>query len=271
MSNRALLVWGLLLAWFGRMAHEFVLEFAGLADWHGRQSVFSDAAVLMRQQLSLAGDYPGLVRAFAEITLVDWLLNGFIFGWILYALGRFMLGAYVGRRGWLQNAQLHLSGFRRWMRIALPAGLILEGMATIMAHDEHGELLPAWDHWGFVADALHLLAVPVLAAGYLCAIVVGLHAPSWRRRLRPFGYAGRMALSNYIGQSFFYALVLFGVGPGLALAGKIGATALIVIATVAFAGQVLLSRWWLARFRYGPLEWLWRGLTYGRWPAMLAA
>jgi uncharacterized protein len=36
---------------------------------------------------------------------------------------------------------------------------------------------------------------------------------------------------------------------------------------VAYAAQVAFSRWWLVRYRYGPLEWVWRGLTYGRWPA----
>lgn len=265
-SNRTLLVGGVLLALFGRLAQEALVEFAGLEDWHGLPSPYSDEMVLTRQQLSQAGDFWGLFGNFAQYTLVDWLLNGLIVGWLLYALGRFMLGAWVGRRGWLQQAAAFLPGFRRVMHVALPAGLIGEGLARIV--DLYAGLgrLPDWDHWEFVAEAVHLLAVPVLAAGYLCAIVVGLHMASVRRWLTPFAFAGRMALSNYVSQSLVYALVLFGVGPGLALAGNIGYGAIIVIVTVAYALQILVSRWWLGQFRYGPLEWLWRGLTYGRWP-----
>ena len=77
-----------------------------------------------------------------------------------------------------------------------------------------------------------------------------------------------MALTNYLAQSFVIAFVLFGVGPGLALAGKIGTTALLGIVIVVYVAQLLMSRWWLQRFAYGPVEWLWRALTYGKMPPM---
>jgi uncharacterized protein len=62
--------------------------------------------------------------------------------------------------------------------------------------------------------------------------------------------------------------VLFGIGPGLALAGKIGATALSEIVVVVFIAQMAFSSWWLRHFAYGPAEWVWRALTYGEPPAM---
>jgi uncharacterized protein len=209
-KDRTLLCGGLLLALFSLTFHEVLAEFAGLNDWHGWPSPYADEAVLARQEASLAGDYWGLFRLFAEYTLVDYLLNGLIVGWVLYALGRFMIGAWVGRRGWLQDARAFLPGFRSLMRIALPVGLVGEGLAH-------------------------------------------------------FAHAGRMALTNYVAQSLFYAFILFGVGPGLALAGRIGSTTVVAMVTVAFATQIAASRWWLGHFRYGPLEWLWRRLTYGRW------
>jgi uncharacterized protein len=58
--------------------------------------------------------------------------------------------------------------------------------------------------------------------------------------------------------------VLFGVGPGLALAGKAGTCLMAGIAVAGYALQMLFSRWWLSRFAYGPAEWLWRTLTYGK-------
>ena len=270
-SNRTLLIGGVLLALFGRTAKEAVSEFAGLGDWHGWPNPYSDEVRLARQQVMVDGDYPGLVRAFAEYTWVDYILSGIMVGWFLYALGRFFLGAWVGRHGWLQNAAAHLPGFRRVLRVALPAGLIAAGIARIIDIYGRSERLPPWDHWGFVASSLHLVSVPVLATGYLCAIVVYLHTPLGAQLLAPFSYSGRMALTNYVSQSAVIAFVFFGLGPGLGLVGHIGTGALIVIVTVTYAAQVAASRWWLARFRFGPLEWLWRAYTYGRLPELKIA
>ena len=75
-----------------------------------------------------------------------------------------------------------------------------------------------------------------------------------------------MALTNYLAQGFLYGFVMFGIGPGLALAGKIGTTAVVGISLAFFAFQIGLSHWWLARYRFGPMEWLWRWLTYGTRP-----
>ncbi len=264
-SSRVLVVGGLTLALVARTAFELLAEYGGSSDWAGLPDAYAEEAVLHRQQLALAGDYFGLVRAFAGVTLYE-LLSGVLLGWILYALGRFMVGAWVGQKGWLQRAGDHLPGFRRVMNVALPLGLAGEGLMAIIRVYDPGGRLPDWDHWQVVVEVGHLITAPILATGYLCAIVVGLHTPGWRRWLAPFRHVGRMALSNYVMQSFICAFVFFGIGPGLALAGRVGATVLLLGVTTAFAGQLLFSRWWLGRFRYGPLEWVWRGLTYREWP-----
>ena len=54
---------------------------------------------------------------------------------------------------------------------------------------------------GFAGDALHMLAVPVLAAGYVCAVVVGMNAPATQRWPAQCAHAGRMALTNYVAQA----------------------------------------------------------------------
>jgi uncharacterized protein len=75
-----------------------------------------------------------------------------------------------------------------------------------------------------------------------------------------------MALTNYLTQSLVIGFVLFGIGPGLALAGKIGTTALFGIVVGFYLVQMVSSNWWLRRFAYGPAEWVWRALTYGERP-----
>ena len=74
--------------------------------------------------------------------------------------------------------------------------------------------------------------------------------------------------ADYLAQSLVIAFVLFGVGPGLALAGRIGTAALLAIVCITYAVQMVFSRWWLRRFAFGPAEWVWRALTYGERPAM---
>ena len=270
-SNRTLLWGGLLLALIARTTYKVLSEFSSLETWHGYASTYSNEAALARQQASIAGDYPGLLQLFSHYTLVDYLLNGLMIGWLFYALGRFMLGAWVGRRGWLQNATAHLEGFRRVMRVTLPVGLVLAGLSRLVEIHGGGERLPAWDHWELLSGILHLISVPVLGTGYVCGIVVAFCSQRGRRWLTPFAWSGRMALTNYVMQSFIYAFVLLGIGPGLALAGRIGTTWLLVIVTTAYAAQTCFSYWWLSRFRYGPLEWVWRALTYRQWPRLALA
>ena len=82
--------------------------------------------------------------------------------------------------------------------------------------------------------------------------------PVWLRRLAPFAWNGRMALTNYMTQVAFldFTFTPHGLGltpsPGMIVPG----------AFALFTVQAILSRWWLARYRYGPLEWIWRCVTY---------
>ena len=75
-----------------------------------------------------------------------------------------------------------------------------------------------------------------------------------------------MALTNYLGQSFI-CLFLF-TGAGFALVGEIDRAGLYPIVFAIWLFQLWFSRWWLERFRFGPLEWLWRALTYGTLPQL---
>jgi uncharacterized protein len=86
--------------------------------------------------------------------------------------------------------------------------------------------------------------------------------------LTPLAAVGRMALSNYLFQSLVFTTFFYGYGLGLN--GKLGPALLSVLSVFIFALQILLSMWWLKRFRFGPAEWLWRTLTYGKLQPMRA-
>jgi uncharacterized protein len=100
-----------------------------------------------------------------------------------------------------------------------------------------------------------------LTFAYVGAVVILLaYRPRWIERLRPFGLAGRMALTNYMLQAAVFDVLGSAYGFDL----KVRPYVYIVAAPLLFAAQAGLSAAWLARYRFGPLEWLWRCMTYAR-------
>ncbi len=105
-----------------------------------------------------------------------------------------------------------------------------------------------------------------MAAGYLGLVMLICKfawLPSTRMRLAA---VGRMALTNYLMHSLI-ALVIF-TGAGFALVGTLERWMLYVMVLGIWIFQLFFSPWWLARYRFGPLEWIWRALTYGSWPKL---
>ena len=256
--TRTLVAVGLILAMFSSSVMNVLADAAGitLMDWNP----YSDAAVIERQKASLAGDYGQLVELFWRYTWVEWFAGGMFFFWIAYAGGRFMLGAAIGRSGVLDDIPSHLPVLRKIRNLTLAFGLALAFVVVALA--EWPEQLLG----GTGETAAELLKSPsalLLAAGYACMVATGWHTPTGRKLLAPLRPVGQMALTNYLMQGLAYAFVLFGVGPGLALGGKLGTSAVVGIVLAFFAFQSVFSHWWLARFRFGPMEWLWRWLTYG--------
>jgi uncharacterized protein len=265
LSNRGLIVGGIVLALSGRLFETVLGALASSSSSTDFADPYTETAVLLRHKLAVDGDYFGIVANFFNWTMVDYVLSGAIIGWLLYALGRFLIGAWVGRHRWIEDAASYLPGWRRMLRWTLPAGLALDGVACLLGFSS---LLPQFEQREFLEELTHLIAVPVLAAGYVSAVVVGFHSAAGHKWLAPFAWTGRMALTNYLTQSLVYGFVLFGVGPGLGLAGNIGTTAVFGTVVGFFALQMVFSRWWLGQFAYGPAEWVWRALTYGNWPKM---
>lgn len=73
---------------------------------------------------------------------------------------------------------------------------------------------------------------------------------------------GKMALTSYLTQTLLGWFIFFGFG--LNLLGKVSPAVGYLIGIMVFLAQIAFSQWWLERFRYGPVEWLWRSLTYLR-------
>ena len=123
-------------------------------------------------------------------------------------------------------------------------------------------------HWK-VLSVGWLLQGPAGSLCYISAILSLLAArPRWISKLAPLGAVGRMPLSNYLFQSVVGTLLYYGYGLGLQLV--LGNLSSFLLAIGVFTVQIVMSRYWLRRFQYGPFEWLWRSLTYGRFQPMRA-
>ncbi len=156
-------------------------------------------------------------------------------------LGFFLLGIWFGRRlEWLNQLE-------RWRSLALgalPLGLWLN-----------------WQYLHSGASGWMPLSGLVLTLGYVSLLVLLWNTPLGQTLLTPLVYAGRMPLTNYLSQSLIGTTVFYGYALGWY--GKIGHLGAIGVGLAIYGLQLLWSRLWFSRFGFGPLEWLWRKLTYG--------
>ena len=173
-------------------------------------------------------------------------------------LGLFLLGAWVWRTGFFRPAA------RRSYLVVAACGFMLAIGAWMTAAGAEGVALGWPLHWPGRA-AFQFLAQLVLACGYGAAIVVLADHPMGRKLVAWAGPVGRMAFTNYIAQSVILSLIFYGFG--LALFGQLSVAQSLAIAVLIYAAQAAFSAWWLSRFRFGPIEWLWRSLMYGEWQA----
>jgi uncharacterized protein len=181
-------------------------------------------------------------------------LHGFVFP---RTVALMLLGAFTWRSGIFART----NATSVWLGVGF-AGLV--GWAVFVTTGMRD------DFASFVRDIVAPLLAPVgLAALYVAVFI----AVMGRRALRPLQDwlvpVGRTAFSNYIMQSVVLAALFYGWGFGLRMSAGAGVTLWICLGL--FATQAILSRIWLRHFRFGPLEWLWRTLTYGRAQAMKVA
>ncbi len=212
-----------------------------------------------RAAYGAGGDYPAAVlqRLHDAATILPTML--FISGQIL---GMFVLGAWFAGSGAIARPEAFPRLFRRLRWVALPVGLgLMLWSFAIMPTVEFDRL----DATSGFATALMMIGGLLMCLGYVGWILRGLSSPL-AAALRWVAPAGRMALTNYLGQSVLCTLVFYGYGLGWF--EQLPRAWQIPFVLAVFALQVLFSRWWLARFRFGPMEWLWRAATYMTWPPL---
>ena len=213
---------------------------------------------LERDALAHTAPYPIAFAANAENVVETW--TGAM-PWTMFwdALGCMLLGMALYRAGWLQ-AKRPDRDYAVLVACGLVVGLGVNGteLAMRLATDLGMQWTPA------ITTPTYDIGRVATALGYLALVMLACRrglVPRLRHALAP---VGRMALTNYLMQSAICLIVFHGLGFGLW--NRLDRAELYLVVAAIWAFQIAFSRWWLRRHRFGPAEWLWRALTYGRLP-----
>lgn len=171
------------------------------------------------------------------------------------------LGVMLARRRFFENAAAHLPLVRRVQWCALGLGLATGAVYGYWLSTTADLFTPT--PFNTVANVAYSFCRVAIMAFYVATIVRAAHSDRWKPWLVPVATAGRMPLTNYLLQTLIGTFVFYGWGLGFW--GTVGPALDLVLAIgIFFAIQVPFSAFWLRRFRMGPMEYLWRALTYGR-------
>jgi uncharacterized protein len=190
------------------------------------------------------------------------------FAWVRYwyttgitfwpaSLPMFLFGLYLGRQRFLENTGAHRKGLWGVLITGLfTAGIALAGTEFL---NRTGAKLQSNFVW-IVSGLIWSVQAWALAAFYAATLLLLMQKPDWQKLLAPIGTVGRMALTNYLLQ----ATLIVPLCITFHLFDKVTPTIGLLLALGVWMLQVPASVWWLKRFQFGPAEWLWRRLTYGR-------
>lgn len=260
---------------------------AAVLLWFAGPSIVRDVMFLSGLRFMLPGSHRDLALIYAHGTwlqierarvgeYLNWLSD---FGLTSYVsiLAAFLVGLWSMKSGYLRRVIDDPRTTRRLLAFALVLAAI--GYARLKFADRLWPMRPPpnppdgfpYPYFQYAMARQFVLKfftwdTEGMAVAYACILLLIWQRPSGKRLFRPLAATGRMALTTYLTQSIVCTLLFYSYGLGWY--GRVGYTGFFVLTLILFASQMAASTWWLARFRYGPAEWVWRTLTYGRAPAM---
>ncbi|MFM1653342.1 DUF418 domain-containing protein [Brevibacillus sp. B_LB10_24] len=166
----------------------------------------------------------------------------------------FLLGLYAAKTNLIAQVSTHFRTYKLTQAVTLVLSVILSAGVLWMS------LVTESDAVSFYKNSLIGLGAVPMAVFYLTTLFRLLEHKGVQKMLRPIGCVGQMAFSNYIGQDLIGANIIIPLA-GLQVVSPLPA---LIIAIVIYLIELIASIIWLRFFSYGPLEWIWRLLTYGR-------
>jgi uncharacterized protein len=190
----------------------------------------------------------------------------------LAVFAMFLLGYAVGRSGFLRDIPGNAVAIMRVRAWGLGLGLGAMAVEQILSATAGYEVFReqrAGPGVQLAGDLLFAFGTTALALGYGAALLLAAQTRRGRSALAPLAAVGRLALTVYLTQTLMFTTLFYGYGFGQVF--RLGPAAVTGWALVFFAVQLVACQWWSRRFQFGPVEWLWRSLTYLEWQPLRRA
>ena len=206
---------------------------------------------------ALANYQNGTVSAIFRQRFNDWYMANNLASlplMIISILALFLIGGGAAKLQWLEAPKKHW----RWLRF-----LMISGLAGGMAF----KLVPYIFGQNLATDYMQdIFGGPLLAIGYGLGIALLAEKIKMKKILSPFSYIGKLSMSNYLFQSIIATFIFYHYGLGFY--GKVSVLTGTILVILIYLLQIVLSRLWISRFYYGPVEWVWRSFTYFNLPKL---
>lgn len=179
-----------------------------------------------------------------------------LYGRVFQTLGLFMIGIVIGRSGFFRT----IDSYRQHCKLAL----IFASVVFLPLYIFNRYYLPE-----IAADKVIIEAWTIILSSYanfafvvmiFTGFVLLYQIEAISKRMDILKYIGRMSLTTYVMQSIVWVPLIYGYGAGLY--DSIGFFYSFLLGVLFFIIQILFSKWWMKRYHYGPIEWLWRSVTY---------
>jgi len=168
-------------------------------------------------------------------------------------LGRFLLGYYVLRRQLLVNLDENILIIKKVWKYTL----VLTIMYVLLVVLSGEEIIPVQS---FVLYPFLKAGVLFMAIFYATSIIQLYHKRKLPGLMQALRNLGCMTLTNYLAETVLYVAIFYGIGFGLL--GEFSFGIIWLSSLLVYFLQAVFSKWWLSNYYYGPVEWLWRQLTY---------
>lgn len=228
---------------------------ATVDEWSQQRKLIGQGTKDIEQDLAAHRGSYGEVLAWRIPLVARMQLDYFLF-FVLWRVGALMLAGMAMMKLGILSGEYSQRYYRRLAVAGMGAGLPLTVFSAVDLRAHDFELLYIFG----VGQVANYVGSVLVALGYvgLVMLFVGSHAaPRLRQGLAA---AGRMALTNYLLQSVVMTTIFYGYGLGFY--GSVPRSQQMALVAALVLAQLALSVWWLARYRFGPVEWLWRSLSY---------
>lgn len=264
-SNKTLIIWAIVLILipivvfsFLALFLQFLMKVPDIAYEMNRVYAKSHLAMKLLTEDALQTYSTG---TFTEIFNQRLQEYGYIFNALIYfvpnILAMFLVGMVLARKAVFENISSNIKFFKKLLIISLPIAIVgniifLYSFSNISMTEINTSYILYMTGSG--------IGGPAMTFVYISLIVMFFKSRMHLQIFKLFSKAGRMALTNYISHSVICSFLFYSYGFGLY--GKVNILQGIIITILIFSAQLVWSHYWLKHYRFGPLEWLWRTLTY---------